>query len=118
MNESTRISVEQRPSGVKVITVTGDLDSMGTHMVEDSFSGAITDRASRVVINLGPVNFISSAGLAMLLVKGKALRQGGGSMVLAEANPRVFEVLSLAGFNELFNIYPTVADALSQAEGR
>ena len=52
----------------------------------------------------------------MLLIKGKMLRQGGGNLSIAAASKSILEVLSLAGFQELFEIYPTMADALSAME--
>jgi len=116
MNEPTTITIDQRPSGLKLIHIRGDLDSMGTQMIEEPLSAAITDRTSRVLINLENVGFISSAGMAMLLVKGKMLRRGGGNMYLSSATERVREVLSLAGFAELFNVYPTLDEALSAIE--
>lgn len=116
MNDSTQITNEERPSGVTVVTINGDLDSLGTHTVEPEFSRAIRDRNSRILVDLTAVSFISSAGMAMLLVKGKMLRQGGGAMVLSGANERVIEVLSMAGFNELFDIYATRDEALAALE--
>lgn len=115
MNE-TSLSIERRPSGVLLMSVEGDLDSLGTHHVEPEFSAAIPDRNSRVVVDLAGVSFISSAGMAMLLVKGKMLRQGGGTLVIANANERVVEVLGMAGFNELFDIYASTDEALSALE--
>jgi anti-anti-sigma factor len=116
MNETTTLSTEERPSGIKVIRFHGDLDSMGTRMVEEAFSKAIVDRSSHIIVDLGEVAFVSSAGLAMLLVKGKMLRKGGGNLAIASASNRVHEVLMLAGFQDLFSIYPTLDEALSSLE--
>jgi anti-anti-sigma factor len=116
MNEPTTVNVETRPNGLLLIKIHGDLDSMGTQMVDEPLNGAITDRTSRVLIDLSDVGFISSAGMAMLLVKGKTLRRGGGNMYLASATERVREVLALAGFNELFNVYNTLDEALKTLE--
>lgn len=116
MNEPTTVKIDERPSGLKLIHIHGDLDSVGTQMVEEPFSTAITDRTSKVLIDLANVSFISSAGMAMLLVKGKMLRRAGGNMYLASASERVKEVLALAGFNELFNLYSSIDDALTAIE--
>ncbi len=116
MNEPTTLVTEERPSGVTVVRFQGDLDSMGTHLVEDQFDTAVANSAGDVVADLGRVGFISSAGMAMLLVRGKALRRRGARLSLAAASPRVLEVLSLAGFNELFEVYPTVEAALAALE--
>lgn len=117
MNQDTTITISERPSGVLHIQIHGDLDSMGTRRVESEFSSAVPDRASHVVIDMTDVGFISSAGMAMLLVKGKALRQGGGSMTIAGASHRVYEVLALAGFHELFNVFGDAEEAFNNLEG-
>jgi anti-anti-sigma factor len=116
MNEPTTVNVETRPEGLLLIKIHGDLDSMGTQMVDEPLNTAISDRTSRVLIDLSDVGFISSAGMAMLLVKGKTLRRGGGNMYLASATERVREVLALAGFNELFNVYNTTDEAFKALE--
>jgi len=116
MNEPTTVSVVERESGIKWIQIKGDLDSLGTQMVDEPLTSAISDRTSKVLIDLADVDFISSAGMALLLVKGKMLRRAGGNMYLSSATDRVQEVLSLAGFNELFNLYPTADEALKTIE--
>lgn len=112
MNEPTTLSTEEHAGGLKVIRFSGDLDSMGTHMVENRFKSALGQQDQRVVVDMSQVGFISSAGMAMLLVRGKRLRQHGGQLLIAGANTRVLEVLSLAGFNELFDVYATLDEAL------
>lgn len=116
MAEETKLTSETRPDGLMVVTFEGDLDSMGTHTIEDGFAKIVKDRNSRVLVDLSGVNFISSAGMAMLLVRGKMLRQGGGNMFLAGPNTRVTEVLAMAGFNELFDIYESQDAALESLE--
>ena len=112
MNEPTSLKVEDRDNGLKLIHFYGDLDSLGSRTVEKSFAEAINDRTNRVLVELSHVDFISSAGLAMLLVKGKMLREAGGNMIIVGASQRVHEVLILAGFHDLFNIYETLNEAL------
>lgn len=85
-------------------------------MIEDTFRDAVSERTARLVVDLEDVGFISSAGLAMLLIMGKRLRQGGGNLTIASAGKNIMEVLSLAGFHELFDIYPTVPKALEVVE--
>jgi len=113
MNDKTTLSTETLEDGLVIVRINGDLDSLGTHMVEKAFNQAVSERDTRALVDLHRVGFISSAGMAMLLVKGKSLRQTGGNMYLAGASKRVLEVLSMAGFNELFDMFPTVDEALA-----
>jgi anti-anti-sigma factor len=116
MNQPTTLTIEDRSDNLKIIHFHGDLDSVGVRMIEEAFSRSTTDRAERVVLDLGDVSFISSAGLAMVLIKGKVLRRGGGSLAIAGASKRVQEVFAMAGFQELFDIYATPDEALAAME--
>jgi anti-anti-sigma factor len=112
--DPTTLKIEELSKGLTLVHIEGDLDSMGTHMVQSEFTGAAKGRKDDVIVNLSKVGFISSAGMAMLLVKGKALRKDGQKLVIAAASTRVLEVLSLAGFHELFDLYPTMEAALEK----
>lgn len=116
MQDKTSLTIDSRPDGVTIVHMVGDLDSMGTHMIQKTFETALLERGLQVIVDLSEVEFISSAGMAMLLVRGKSLRQGGGRLAIASANQRVMEVLTLAGFHELFEVYPTVDAALEKLE--
>ncbi|HEC22130.1 MAG TPA: anti-sigma factor antagonist [Chloroflexi bacterium] len=118
MDSLTSLTTEERPDGLKVVRIHGDLDSMGTQLIQDAFSRAISDRTDTVIVDLSDVKFLSSSGMAMLLVKGKMLRQGGGNLILAGPSERVLDVLRLSGFHELFEIYPSVEEALAALEKR
>lgn len=113
MNRKTAITIDQHTSGIRIVHVQGDLDSMGTHMVSEMFEKQLEGVTSNVVVNLQNVSFISSAGMALLLQQGKTLNKAGGKLVLAAATSRVIEVLTLAGFHELFDVYDTVDAALT-----
>lgn len=116
MKEPTSLTVEDRPSGLKIIHIYGDLDSMGARAIEEDLAEALPPAPLRVLVDLGGVRFISSAGLALLLVEAKMLRRSGGSLSLAAPTAHVLEVLSLAGFHELLDIYPTLEVALAALE--
>jgi anti-anti-sigma factor len=117
MNQMTSLTSEVRDSGVTVVRIHGALDALGTQMVEPEFDQALGDRAQRVVVDMSDVTFMSSSGMALLLVKGKAMRAGGGNLLVAGPSARVLEVFMLAGFHELFEVYRTVEEALVALEG-
>jgi anti-sigma B factor antagonist len=114
--DPTILKIEERSNGLTLVHIEGDLDSMGTHMVQNDFTGAAKGSKDDVIVDLSKVGFISSAGMAMLLVKGKALRKNGQKLVIAAASTRVLEVLSLAGFHELFDLYPTLEAAIAKLQ--
>ncbi len=115
-NERTTLTSKDVSNKLRIVQFHGDLDSVGTRMIDEQFTAATGDRTGHLIVDLADVQFISSAGLAMLLVKGKMLSRSGGKLSVAGASKRVAEVLSMAGFHELFEIYPTVEAAVAARE--
>lgn len=116
MHGPTTLTIEERSGGLMVARFVGDLDSAGTRTIQDAFTAMLASPGTHVVVDLSRVSFMSSAGVAMLLVKGKQLRQAGGRLCIAAPTPRVAEVLALAGLHELFDIYPTLESACTALE--
>jgi anti-anti-sigma factor len=69
----------------------------------------------QLVLDLSGVDYISSAGLRVLLLAAKRL-QPQGRLVLCSLNRSVREVFELAGFLPLFGIEPSREQALARLE--
>ena len=67
------------------------------------------------VIDLAGVDYVSSAGLRVILLAGKRLKAGGGRLALAGLRDNVREVFEMSGFLTLFPVLPTVDAALVAA---
>jgi anti-anti-sigma factor len=105
-----------RESGLVVVRIHGDLDAYGTMQVKEAFSVAIPDRTAHVVVDLSEVPFLTSAALAMLVVRAQAMARAGGSLHIAGARERVLEVFERAGFTLIFPLYPTLEAACAALE--
>lgn len=73
--------------------------------------------ARRVVVELSGVEVIDSAGLGELVVVHMWIRASGCSLKLAGANPRVRELLELTNLMSVFDVHPTLDDALLSFRG-
>jgi len=69
-----------------------------------------------IVLDLGGVERIDSAGLGELVLVRMNAEAEGSSVKLACPNRRVRELLDLTNLSSVFEIYPTVADALASDE--
>ena len=65
----------------------------------------------RLLIELSQLEYISSAGLRVLLVVAKRIQQKGGKVVLCALVPNVKEVFEISGFSSIFKIFDNTADA-------
>jgi anti-sigma B factor antagonist len=67
----------------------------------------------RLVVNLDEVEYISSSGLKVLVSAWRLTRQNGGDVLLASLQPRIREVFEMIGFDMMFHIYDSPAEAIA-----
>ena len=88
-------------NGKLTLVVSGRLDTNTSPELEAELS---FDGVSDVVFDFGGLEYISSAGLRVLLTARKALMPTGGNMSVINANDTVRGVLEITGCGELFGL--------------
>lgn len=96
-----------------VARVEGRVDSSNSQDFERQLQGAIGEDVNAVVIDLGQLAYISSAGLRVVLLVAKTLGQRNVSISLCALSDPVQSVFEISGFNRIIQIYDTQADALA-----
>jgi anti-anti-sigma factor len=90
---------------VIVLTITGRIDSATARDFESELNSLTEKGKNNLVLDLSDVDFISSAGLRVLVTTRKAVRSAGGDLVMANPSDRVIETLEIAGLDVLFEKY-------------
>jgi anti-sigma B factor antagonist len=90
---------ETRFAGDRVLLV-GRLDASQVEVAREAMNRI--DRSS--VIDFGELEYISSAGLGMLLGIQKRLMESGGTLKLINMNRHIREIFRMAGFDRIFVI--------------
>lgn len=93
------------------LTISGRLDAQSADQVSRSLSELIRGGARRVLLDLVGVDFMSSAGLRVLLQYYKQLKGLQGSLLVSDVSPPVKMVIALAGFEELLGLKEAPASA-------
>jgi anti-anti-sigma factor len=101
---------ETRQQGVTVVSPVGRIDSTSSPVLETHLAGLTKAGEHRVVIDFAGVEYISSAGLRVMLSLLKRTKEVRGKVALAAMGDSVRQVFELAGFLPLFTVEPT-ADA-------
>jgi anti-anti-sigma factor len=101
--------------GVTVLAPSGRIDSTTSGEFERAVGRAIDGGSRRLVIDFAGVNYISSAGLRVLLVTAKRLGGGRGALALSGMNEGVRQVFDLAGFLPLFAVASSREGAVAKA---
>lgn len=106
---------EEQHNGVLVLRIDSQIDSVTGPNLEERLDVLISQGQSHLVLDLSKVPYISSAGLRVLSVGLKAIRasEKGGELCLANMSDTVAHAFRISGFNQVFSIYDTVAEALA-----
>jgi anti-sigma B factor antagonist len=108
-----RIELENNGFGLHVMRLSGALDGLTYLDLLKAFNQSIEKEAKRIVLDMNEVDYVSSAGLRVLLQGAKALKETEGEIVLFGMNSAVKEVFSLSGFKTLFRTFSSEDDAVS-----
>ncbi len=93
--------------------LTGRIDGNSAPSFELAIRKAQDKGNYKLVLNMAEVNYMSSAGLRILISSSREARKHrGGDVRLAEINERIADVLNLAGLTPLFQIFDTESEAI------
>jgi stage II sporulation protein AA (anti-sigma F factor antagonist) len=109
------MDIQQSTQGnVVLLAAAGRIDTTTSGALDDALRRALEAGARNVVVDLSDVEYISSAGLRVLLVLAKRLRDLRGRLVLCAMSEPVKQVFELAGFMPLFTIEPSRESAAAR----
>ncbi|GAB4476673.1 MAG: hypothetical protein Kow00124_18990 [Anaerolineae bacterium] len=106
------LSSEDLDGGGRQINLSGILDAPGTMEIEEQFRGLI-DGQGPVIVNLDGLDYMSSYGLRLLLVSARKVHERGSTLHLAAPNDRVMQLIQIAGYDTLFPVHATIAEAVA-----
>ncbi len=106
-----------KKSGVLIAIPIDRLDANNSPEAEALFTENIENGETKVVIDFSKTNYISSAGLRVILRAAKMVKQRGGGLVIYNANELVREVLDISGFSTLFNTHDNLDEAIQDLSG-
>ncbi len=104
---------ETRQDEVTIFTITGEIDTITSYELEKQLIDHIHSGARYLALDLGGVEYISSAGLRVLLKTIKELKLINGRMFLCSIRNEIKEVFVISGFNLVFPIYHTLEEGLT-----
>lgn len=95
-----------------VAAITGRIDSTTAKELESKLIPMISSGTRKLVVDFAKVDFISSAGLRVLLLVAKKLKQAEGKIALCCLKDTIKEVFDISGFSSIIPIFPGRDEAL------
>lgn len=96
-----------------LIKVSGRIDSATANQLAEAMDALTNDGRFKIVFDMSEVEYMSSAGLRVLIATQKnCKRYNRGEIILALAPKRIYDALELAGFVPLFKFYDDLITAV------
>ena len=109
------MEIHQRPSGadgVTLLALDGGLDQTTTALFVAQMDALVQQGASRVVLDLSKLTYASSWGLAAMVRVHHHFAARGGRIAFANLHTAVATVLRVSRLDRLFDLHPTVSEAV------
>lgn len=100
--------------GVTVIRPEGSLDTKSAAAAQEYLDRIVDGGAAKIVLSLEKVDFVSSAGLRVLLLTAKKLRTRNGGLRVCGLNESVAEIFAVSGLSTLLKVFPTESRAVAE----
>jgi anti-sigma B factor antagonist len=101
-----------------VLSPAGRIDQSSADTFKDALAPFLLQCAAgrdRLVVDLSDLEYISSAGLRVLMLAAKQSKAQRGTLVLAGLQPVVREIFEISRFTLVFDIAPSLREALARA---
>jgi anti-sigma B factor antagonist len=104
--------IETKHDQYHVFKLNGRLDSNTAMGFEQKLFECIENGTRRLILDFEQLDYISSAGLRVILKATKNLKGAEGKLVLCAMQDYVKEVFEISGFDSFLPIVPTMDDAM------
>ena len=102
----------RKNDGIVIVEFEGKLDTQTAPDAEKALAELIDQGSSKLLVNFGKLDYISSIGLRVLLATAKRLNTHQGEMRICALNEFVHDVFEISGFAKIFKICANEAEAL------
>lgn len=100
-----------------VVRVRGDLDLVSAESFRREVDRQMNERGTQnLLVNLGGVDFLDSAGLGAILGRYKRINARGGRVAIVGANPSIRRVLEISGVTGYVGLYRDETSAVLDSE--
>ena len=103
-------------SGCLVLKPIRRIDSASARAFEEDAYLLVDKGPVKVIIDSSDLDYISSAGLRVILTTAKRAKAAGGGLTIACAKINVKEVLMVSGFDTIFGMHESVEAAIAALE--
>lgn len=96
-----------------ILSPVGRIDSSTAAQFQEITLGKISEGHGRLVIDFSNVDYISSAGLRVILMAAKRCKAANGGFAMCNLAAHIKEVFEISGFLKILTLAENQEDAIS-----
>jgi anti-sigma B factor antagonist len=104
-------------SGLALFRLKGHLDAQTVRELEGRFDAQVKGSKVRWIVDLGELDYISSAGLGSFIGVLSELRAQGGDIFFVGLSPKLEKIFKVLGFTRIFKVFASEAEAARAFQG-
>ena len=93
----------KRIDNIGILYPTGHLDAHSVEKFENEMLKMLEENIVKIVVNCTDLNYISSAGMGIIMGYLDEIREKGGDIKLSNVMERVYEIFDLVGFTDIYD---------------
>jgi len=98
---------------IALVKIKGYIDTTTSSDLFAELSGLMNNSTSQFIIDMGGVNYISSAGWGVFIGEIRNIRERGGDLKIVQMTPDVYEVFAMLEFNKILDSYEAIEEAIN-----
>jgi anti-sigma B factor antagonist len=98
-------------SDFSVVSVAGRIDTQTSPDFKSRMDELVSAGAKMIVLDCSDLEYVSSAGLRVILIAAKAAKAAGGDLKCCSMQNMVKQVFDISGFSKMISIYQSLQDA-------
>lgn len=98
------INIIKNDADEALIEFGGELDTVAAQGLADELQSVMSDGGKCITIDFSKLEYISSAGMRVLLLLNKNATESGGSVCIVGMSEDILQIFQLVGFDKVFSI--------------
>jgi anti-anti-sigma factor len=108
------VTIAEGKPEVNVVRISGRLDAMTHEVAQPVIIDALEKGPAGIILNMGAMDFISSAGLRTMIIVWKKATADGKRIALVDVQPSIYKIFKIAALDKVFRQFDNEGEALRE----
>lgn len=99
-----KVNITDKEAQQVLVALTGELDTAATEELAKELDPLMQCEAVQMTVDFSELEYISSAGMRIMLLLNKTVTAKGGSLTITGMNADIRQLFTLTGFDQMITI--------------